>query len=67
MFLVAKMAGWIKMQCGTEIGLGPCHIVLDEEPAPPPKKKKVAQPPTFGLCMLWPNGWIDQDATWYGQ
>ena len=20
----------------------------------------------FGPCLLWPNGWIDQDATWYG-
>jgi len=19
-----------------------------------------------GLCLLWPNSWIDQDATWYG-
>jgi len=18
-----------------------------------------------GLCLLWPNGWIDQDSTWY--
>ena len=22
--------------------------------------------PLFGLCLLWPNGWVDQDATWYG-
>jgi len=21
------------------------------------------QPPIFGLCLLWPNGWMDQDAT----
>ena len=27
---------------------------------------KVAQPPIFGQYPLWPNGWIDQDATWYG-
>ena len=24
------------------------------------------QPPIFGPCLLWPNGWMDQDATWYG-
>ena len=24
-----------------------------------------AQPPIFGPCLLWPNGWLDQDATWY--
>jgi len=27
---------------------------------------KGAQPPMFGLCLLWPNGWRDQDATWHG-
>ena len=21
--------------------------------------------PIFGPCLLWPNGWMDQDATWY--
>jgi len=20
--------------------------------------------PIFGPCLLWPNGWMDQDATW---
>jgi len=28
--------------------------------------KKGAQPPIFGLCLLWSNGSMDQDATWYG-
>jgi len=27
---------------------------------------KGAQTPIFGPCPLWPNGWMDQDATWYG-
>ena len=22
--------------------------------------------PVFGPCLLWPNGWMDEDATWYG-
>jgi len=22
--------------------------------------------PIFGPCILWPNGWMDQDATWHG-
>jgi len=26
---------------------------------------KGAQPPIFGPCLLWPNGWMDQDAIWY--
>jgi len=56
-----QTVGWIKMKLGTEVGLG--HIVLDGDPAPP----KCAQPPIFGPCLLWPNGWIDQDTTWHGR
>jgi len=26
---------------------------------------KGAQPPIFVSCLLWQNGWTDQDATWY--
>jgi len=33
-----QMAGWIKMQLGTEKGLSPGHIVLDGNPAHPPPK-----------------------------
>ena len=52
------------MKLGTQVGLGPGHhIVLNGDPTPP---KKGAQPPIFGPCLLWPNGWMDQDATWYG-
>jgi len=51
------------MPLGGEIGLGPGHIVLNGDPAPP---KKGAQPPIFGPCLLRSNGWMDQDATWYG-
>jgi len=29
-------------------------------------QKKDALPAIFGRCLLWPNGWMDQDATWYG-
>jgi len=45
-----------------QVGLGPGHIVLDGDPAP---SSKGAQPLTFGP-YLWPNGGMDQDATWYG-
>jgi len=30
-----------------------------------PLPKKGAEPPIFGPCLLRPNGWIHQDATWY--
>jgi len=35
--LFGPTAGWIKMQLGTEVGLGPGDIVLDGNPAPPKK------------------------------
>jgi len=41
----SQTAGWIKMPLGTEICLGPCHIVLNGDPAPP--RKGAQQPPTF--------------------
>ena len=52
-----QMAGWIQMPLGTEVGPG--HIVLDEDPAHPPPQKG-PQPPIFGPCLLWQNGWMDQ-------
>jgi len=59
-------AGWIKMALGVEVGLGPGHIVLDVDPAPLPQKGG-RTPPIFGPFLLWPNGWMHQDATyWYG-
>jgi len=59
-----QTAGWIKMALGVQVGLGPGHIVLDGDPAPLPKKG--TEPPIFGSSLLWPNGWMHQDATWYG-
>ena len=56
-----QTAAWIKMPLGMDVGLGPCHIVLDGDQLPSPKKG--AQPPIFGPCLLWLNGWIDQNTT----
>jgi len=33
--------------------------------SPPPKGGR-APSPIFGPFLLWPNGWMHQDATWYG-
>jgi len=33
---------------------------------PVPLPKRGTDPPMFGPCLLWPNGCINQDATWYG-
>jgi len=49
------------MPLGTEVNLGPFDVVLDGVAAPP----KCAQPPVFGSFLLWPNGCMDEDATWY--
>jgi len=35
---------------------------LDGDPVPP----KGQSPLQFSVRLLWPNGWMDQDATWYG-
>ena len=61
-----NVAGWIKMPLGTEVGLIPGHIVLDGTQLPPPKGAQQPTPPLFGPCLLWPNGWMDEDVTWYG-
>jgi len=54
---------WIKIKLGKEVSLGPGHIVSDGDPASLPKG---AQPPQiFCSCLLWRNGWMVQDATWY--
>ena len=37
-------------------------VVLDGVAVPP----KRGTAPVFGSCLLWPNGWMGEDATWYG-
>jgi len=51
------------MPFGIKVGLGPGDFVFDGDPAPP--DKGVAPHRIFGPCLLWPNGWMDQDVTWY--
>ena len=43
----------MKTPLGTEVDLGPGHIVLDGDPAPPAKGAQ--QPPLFDPCLLWPR------------
>jgi len=49
---------WIKMPFGMEIGRNPGDFVRW---GPSPS----SHPPIFGPCLLWPNGRMDQYATWY--
>jgi len=43
------MAGWMKTMLGTEVDLGPGHIVLDGVSAP---AKGAQQPPYFWLMSI---------------
>jgi len=53
-----------------------CHLVWREASAQatlcsmgtqlPPEKRAQPPHPIFRLCLLWPNGWMDEDAAWYG-
>jgi len=59
-----QMAVWIQMPLGMEVGLGSRDFVLDWDPAPP--HQGGAEPPNLGPCLLWPNGWMDQDGPLHG-
>jgi len=52
------------MLLAMEVGLGPGDFMSDGDPAPSEKKHSLH--PIFGPCLLWPNGWMDEDATWCG-
>jgi len=58
-----QTAGWIKMVVGVKVGLSPGDFMLDGDPAP---SQKGRNPQIFGSCLLWPNGWMDQDGRWHG-
>ena len=57
-----QTVGRMKMKLGKPIGLGTGHIVSDGHPVPLAQR---ARAPIFGPYLLWPNGWMDQGATWY--
>jgi len=59
-----QTAGCIKMPLGMEVGLSPGDFVLDGDAAPTPKGTEPH--PIFGRRVVWPNGCMNQDATWYG-
>jgi len=48
---------------GMVVGLSPGDFVLDGDPAPFPQKGRSAPSPIFCPFLLWPIGWMDQDAT----
>jgi len=53
--------GWTKMPLGMEVGLGPGDFVFDGDLATARKKGHTHPHPIFGPCLLWPNGWMNED------
>jgi len=53
------------MALGMQVGFNPGDFALDGDPAPSPKRGAVPLS-NFGPFLLWPNGWMHQDATLYG-
>jgi len=51
------------MPLGMEVGLGPGDFVLDGDHVPPPQKGSGALSQIFDPFLLWPKGWMHQDAT----
>ena len=59
-----QTAGWTKMPLGMKVGLSPGDFVFDGDPATTEKGHNHPNR-IFGPYLLWPNGWMDQAATWY--
>jgi len=54
------------MPLGTEVDLSQADLVLDGDSASHTQNSGKDPTPILGPCLLWPNGWMDQDGTWYG-
>jgi len=48
-----QTVGRIKMKLGTQVGLGPGHIVLDGDPAPPPQRGTAPQFSGMSVAAKW--------------
>jgi len=63
LFYCGQTAECIKMPLGIDVGISPVDFVLYGDPVPPPQNSG-RSPQIFDPCLLWANGWMDQDATW---
>ena len=76
--VLSQTVVWIKRQLGTEVDLGPGDVLIGTKLSP---QKRAQHPPPLsrftdgrrqacicinrGPCLLWPNGWMEQNSTWY--
>jgi len=51
-----QTVGRIKMKLGTQVGLGPGHIVLDSDPAPPPQRGIAPNFRPISVAAKWLHG-----------
>ena len=61
-----QTAAWIKMPLGTDVGLDLYATLCSMWTQLHPEKRHTHPHPIFDPCLLWPNGWMDEDAAWYG-
>ena len=61
-----QMVAGVKIPLGMEVGLDPGDFVLDGNLLPLSKKGAEPPPHFFCPCLLWLNGWMDQDGSWHG-
>jgi len=55
------------MPLGMEVGLASTQATLCSIGTQLPREKRHTHShPIFGPCLLWPNGWMDEDANCYG-
>jgi len=52
------------MPLGMEVGLGPGDFVFDGDQLP--RRKGTVPDPICGPCLFGQNGWMNEDAIWYG-
>ena len=62
MFIVAKRLDGSRCHLVWRQASAYATLCLMRTQLPPEKKAH----PIFGPCLLWPNGWMDEDAAWYG-
>jgi len=60
------MVGWIKVPLGMEVASTQTTLCYMGTQLPLPQKGNSSPHPIFDPCLLWSNGWMDQDVTWYG-
>ena len=65
-FYCDQTAAWIKMPLGTDVGLDLYATLCSMWTQLHPEKRHTHPHTIFDPCLLRPNGWMDEDAAWYG-